>query len=195
MHGLTEHPLPGVDPEGVRRLTDAGYVSIEDLASASPHTLADRTGFDLKSCRALVRVAKAVLSRPQPPEGVIALAPPRDEPASVRLTRGLTAARNVERAVSSVRKAKAHAGKRPRKASWAAVHSKARRQLRRLLERLQELQQNVLSEGLSAASNEHLATELEGLERELAAIVEAPVRKQALKRLRRAARRVRRALA
>lgn len=198
MHVLTEHPLPGLDLRRLKRLTDAGLQSLEDIVAIGPEALAERTGFDVKTCRTLVSVATSAMANSKGSArgstGVIELTPARDEPASVRLTRGLSAARTVEHAVSLVRKARTHAGRRPRKDSWTEAHAKARRQLRKLLERLQQLQHAVLSEGLSEQSHDHLTRELEALERSLEPILDTPIRKKVLRRLRQTARETRRAL-
>ncbi|MEQ1568498.1 MAG: hypothetical protein ABMA64_22870 [Myxococcota bacterium] len=190
-HELTEHPLPGLDPLRLQQLTDAGVDSLEGLVALGPVRLAEVTGFDLKTCRALIRVARGAMSRTAT---VVELVPVRDEPASARLTRGLDAARDVERALSLVRKARSHAGRRPAKARWARPHDRARRQLRKLLQRLEVLQQVVLSDGLSQISHLHLTTELERLELALGPLIDRPMRKRDLRQLRRAARRARRGL-
>jgi hypothetical protein len=193
MHVLTEHPLPGLDPHRLQTLADAGLRSLEELVAADPRDLAARTGLDLKTCRALVRLAGAALRGHD--DGVIELVTARDEPGSVRLTRGLGAARGVESAVSLVRKARAHAGKRPPKERWARTHARARRQLRRLLDALGELQQAVLSDGLSEAGLDHLIAVLEAFDQELQPLLAEPLRKRALRSIARAARRTRLALA
>jgi hypothetical protein len=191
-HELTHHPLPGIDPRRLQRLTQAGLASLEDVVETGPDRLAELTGFDPKTCRALVRVARAALDRQNP--DVIEFVPAKDEPSSVRLTRGLTAARNIERAVSLVRKARSHAGRKPPRTDWADAHGRARRQVRKLLERLEELQQAVLSEGLSQASHQHLEAELESLAQALQPLLDGPIRKKSLKRLRATARRTRKGL-
>jgi hypothetical protein len=191
-HELKDHPLPGIDPRRLLRLTQAGLASLEDVVEAGPERLAELTGFDPKSCRALVRLARTALDRQDP--DVIEFVPAKDEPSSVRLTRGLTAARNIERSVSLVRKARSHAGRKPAREGWAEAHGRARRQVRKLLERLEELQQVVLSEGLSQASHEHLDAELESLEQALQPLLAEPIRKKSLKRLRQAARQTRKGL-
>jgi hypothetical protein len=147
------------------------------------------TGFDVKTTTALVRVAEAALTRQE--NDVIVLQPGRDEPASERLGRGLKAARHVERAVSLVRKARSHARRRPRKAAWQKAHRRARKQLKRLLDTFADLQQQVLSDGLSHASYEHLKTVLGRLEDSLSVPLQQDIRKRSLKRLARTAKRTR----
>lgn len=195
-HVLTHHSLPGIDPRRLKELSAAGLESLEDVVDAGPQRLAELTGFDLKTCRALITVASAALVQQDP--YVIELAAVRDEPASVRLARGLQAARRVERALSVVRKARSHtaprAGRRAPRTGWARAHKKARKQLRKLLDRLEMLQQSVLSEGLSQISHDHLTGELDTLEASLQVILDQPVRKPALKRVRRLARTTRHAL-
>lgn len=190
-HALTEAALPGVDPDRLRRLTDAGLISLEDVVEAGAARLAELTSFDPRTCRALIRAARAAI-RPLHPE-VVELIPP-DEPASNRLARGLSAARHIEDAASVLRKAKAHTGRRPKRESWREPHAKARRQLRKLLDHLEGLQQSVLSDGLSQAAHDHLQAALEGLAREIRPILDEPIRKRSLQRLRKAARRTRKGL-
>ena len=60
-HALTHHPLPGIDPRRLQQLSAAGLESLEDVAHAGPERLAELTGFDLKTCRALVIVATDAL--------------------------------------------------------------------------------------------------------------------------------------
>jgi hypothetical protein len=189
VHLLSEHPLPGIDPRRQRRLAEAGLDSIESLVEAGIERVAKVTGFDVKTTTALVRVAEAALTREE--NGVIVLQPNRDEPASERLGRGLKAARHVERAVSMVRKARSHARPKPRKAAWQKVHERARSQLKRLLDTFADLQQQVLSDGLSHASYEHLKTVLSRLEDSLSVPLDQDLRKRSLQRMARTAKRTR----
>lgn len=191
-HVLTDHPLPGIDPRRLKRLSAAGLDSLEAVVFAGPERLMELTGFDLKTCRALIVVAEASLSQHDP--DILHFSATRDEPASVRLTRGLRAARLVEEALSMVRKARSHAGRRPIRSDWKRPHRRARKQLRKLLDRLEVLQQSVLSEGLSEVGQDYLTGELEALESALRAILDQPVRKKTLTRVRRLARTTRSAL-
>ena len=111
----------------------------------------------------------------------------RDEPASVRLTRGLRAARLVEEALSMVPRPDPMPGG-ARSGGLETPHRRARKQLRKLLDRLEVLQQSVLSEGLSQVGQDYLTGELEALESALQAILDQPVRKRTLTRVRRLAR-------
>lgn len=192
-HLLTEHPLPGIDPRRLRKLTDAGLDSLESLVDAGLERVSDVTGFDRKTSRALVKVAEAALSRHD--RDVIAFAPPSDEPASERLGRGLKGARRVERAVSIVRKALSHARRKPRKPGWQRVHARARKQLRKLLEELARIQRSVLSDGVTHTANEHLKSVLQKMEESLAVPLEQDLRKRSLRRFAKTAKRTRRELA
>ena len=189
VHLLSEHPLPGIDPRRQRRLAEAGLDSIEALVEAGVERVARVTGFDVKTTTALVRVAEAALTRQE--SDVIVLQPNRDEPASERLGRGLKAARHVERAVSMVRKARSHARPKPRKTAWQKIHRRARKQLKKLLGTFADLQQQVLSDGLSHASYEHLKTVLGRLEDSLSIPLQQDLRKRTLKRMARTAKRTR----
>ncbi|MEQ1501367.1 MAG: helix-hairpin-helix domain-containing protein [Myxococcota bacterium] len=192
-HALTEHSLPGLDAHRLKQLAAAGLASLEDVVGVGPERLATLTGFDRKTCRALVRVAGAALDRQDP--SVIPFQPIEgDEPGSIRLARGLETARRIEDAVSMVRTARSHAGKVPLKAGWARSHRRARSQLRKLLASLESLQRSVLSDGVSAIARAHLEAELDGLAAGLRPLLDAPIRKPSLKQLRRMARATRDAL-
>lgn len=196
-HSLTEHALPGMDARRVRQLADAGLASLEALIAAGPDRLAAITGFDAKTCRALIRVAEGNLERAERAHvepGVIPFTFRAEEPGSARLARGLKAARRIERVMSIVRKARSHAGKVAPKPKWARAHARARRQLRRLLEALEALQRSVLSDGVTTISHDHLDVELRALECVLQPLLEAPIRKRTLRSMRRAAGTTRRAL-
>ena len=186
-HPLSEYPLPGIDPKRLEQLSQAGLASLEDVVDAGPERLSEVTGFDLKTCRAIVKVASAALSH-HPPD-VIELAP-RDEPGASRLTRGLRAARAIERALSSVRHARSWANQAPR----SRQRKRTRKQLRKLQEQLEALQETVLSDGLSQRSHDHLVSELQLYEANLESLLEASVQRKSLKRLRRLSKSVRRSL-
>jgi sugar phosphate isomerase/epimerase len=192
-HLLSENPLPGIDPRRLRKLADAGLDSLESLVEAGLERVADVTGFDRKTSRALVRVAQAALSRHD--RDVIEFSPAQDEPSSERLGRGLDAARRVERAVSIVRKARSHTRRHPAKPSWARAHRKARKQLRKLLDELARIQRSVLSDGLTHVSNRHLKDVLQRMEESLAIPLEQDLRKRSLRRFSKTARRTRGELA
>lgn len=188
-HPLSDHPLPGIDPRRLEQLTQAGLISLEDVVDAGPERLSEVTGFDLKTCRALIKLASAALSHYHP--DVIELTP-RDEPGSSRLSRGLRAARAIERALSSVRHARSWTNLAAR--SEANQRRRARKQLRKLQEQLEALQEIVLSDGLSQRSHDHLVGELQLYEANLEPLLEASVQRKALKRLRRLSKSVRRSL-
>ncbi len=192
-HLLTEHPLPGIDPRRLRRLTDAGLDSLESLVDAGIERVADVTGFDRKTSRGLVRMAQSALSRHD--SDVIEFAPQSDESSSERLGRGLKAARRVERAVSLVRKTQSHVRSKPRKLSWARHHARARKQLTKLLDALAHVQRTVLSDGVTQAANEHLKDVLQRLEESLSIPLEQDLRKRSLRRFAKTAKRTRRELA
>jgi len=192
-HLLTEHPLPGIDPRRLRRLTDAGLDSLESLVDAGIERVADVTGFDRKTSRGVVRMAQSALSRHDP--DVIEFTPQMDEPESERLGRGLKAARRVERAVSIVRKAQSHVRSKPKKESWARHHARARKQISKLLDELARVQRSVLSDGVTQAANEHLKDVLQRLEESLSLPLEQGLRKRSLRRFAKTARRARRELA
>jgi hypothetical protein len=192
-HALVDHPLPGLDAARLARLTEGGVTSLEDVVKAGPEHLSNLTGFDLKTCRALVRVAQSAMKAPT--DGVIELVPRRSEPPTARLVRGLEAARRIEDITGQVRKARSRAGKKPRKPSHAEAHRRARRQLKKLGATLGEVQRMVLSEGLSAPAREHLADQLEPLETSLTSLLdESPFKKRHLRRLARVSKRARRRL-
>jgi hypothetical protein len=191
-HALTEHSLPGLDPDRLQALVSAGVSSLEDVIDAGPGRLSQLTGFDMKTCRALIRVAEAALVRQDP--AVIPFSLPNDEPGSVRLARGLKAARRIERVMSVVRKARSHTGRRRDQRRWRRTHRRARRALKQLLATLELLQQSVLSEGLSQVGHDHLEVELRALESRLQPMLDAPIRRRTLQRLRRIARASRRSL-
>ncbi|MCS7122430.1 MAG: DNA repair and recombination protein RadA [Candidatus Micrarchaeota archaeon] len=50
--------LKGVGPATAQKLRDAGYVSIEILASASPYEIAENTGLPIELCKSIVEQAK-----------------------------------------------------------------------------------------------------------------------------------------
>ena len=93
--------------------------------------------------------------------------------------------------MSLVRKARSHAGRKPRKDSWEKSHRRARKQLRLLLDTFATLQQQVLSDGLSQKSYEHLKQVLSRLEESLSVPLEQEIRKRSLKRFARTAKRTR----
>jgi hypothetical protein len=189
-HPLKDHPLPGIDPRRLEQLSNAGLASLEDVVDAGPERLSELTGFDLKTCRALVRLSSSALAHHNP--DVIELGPLRNEPGSGRLTRGLRAARSIERALSYVRKARSWAAQAPR--SDSKRRRKARKQLGKLLVRLESLQESVLSDGLSQRSQDHLMGELQQFEASLEPLLGASAHRKALKRVRRLAKRVRQSL-
>jgi hypothetical protein len=189
-HPLKDHPLPGIDPRRLEQLSKAGLASLEDVVEAGPERLSELTGFDLKTCRALVRLSSSALAHQDP--GVIELSPLRHEPGSGRLTRGLRTARSIERALSLVRKARSWASSAPK--PLLERKRKTRRQLRKLLTRLESLQESVLSDGLSQHSHDHLSGELELFEATLEPLLGVPVKRKSLRRVRRLAKRVRQSL-
>lgn len=191
-HALTDHPLPGIDVRRLKRMKAAGLESLEAVVEAGPERLAEVTGFDAKTCRALVQVAASALARHDP--DVIAFEPRRDEPASERLGRGLKAARRIERALSLTRKVRSDLGKKPSREDARKAHRKARKQLRKLAEAMESLQQDVLSNGLTQRAYDHLKLELQQLESSLHAATDPPPDRRGYKRLARAARDTRHAL-
>ncbi len=188
-HALHEHPLPGMDEARLSVLEQAGLSSLEDVVDAGPERLSTITGFDLKTCRALVRVAESALVRAHP--DVIELLPQQTEAPARRLARGLKAARRIERAISLVRKARSHVGHAPEKKSWRRSHRRARRQLKRLLANLEVVQQAVLSDGLTEFGYDQLKHDLGPLEVAIQGALESRVRKRTYKRLSRIARHTR----
>jgi hypothetical protein len=186
-HPLKDHPLPGIDPRRLEQLSNAGLASLEDVVDAGPERLSELTGFDLKTCRALVRLSSSALAHHNP--DVIELGPLRNEPGSGRLTRGLRIARSIERGLSLVRKARSWASQAPR--SEGKHRRKTRRQLRKLLTRLESLQESVLSDGLSQRSHDHLTGELQLFEATLEHLIGASVKRKTLKRVRRLAKALR----
>ena len=191
-HALTEHPLPGLDETRLERLAIAGLRSLEDVVSAGPAELARVTGFDLDTARALVRVAQGALADVDP--SIIEFVPSATEPASKRLARGLRGARDIEHVRSLVRKARGHVGRRPPRPGWKKVHKRVRKQLRKLMGTLEDLQREVLSDGLSRTGLHHLQRELAPIQAEVDSILGEAVRKRRLQRLAKAAKRVRREL-
>ena len=151
--------------------------------------LARVTGFDLDTARALVRVAQGALA--QVDADILEFVPLESEPASKRLARGLRGARDIERVRSQVRKVRAHLGRRPTKLRWRTSHKRARKQLGRLMGTLEQLQREVLSEGLSRSALAHLRGQLDPLQGEVERAIEERPRKRLFKRLRRMAKRSR----
>jgi len=190
-HALADHPLPGIDPGRRSRLAVAGIESLEDLVDAGPDRLAELTGFDRKTSVALVRVAQSALARVMP--GVIEFTPPNREAPGKRLARGLEAAREVEVLLGVVRKARSHAGRRAPKQKWERRHRKARRQLKKLRQSLEFVQQDVLADGLSARGFRHLRRQLEAVDR-LRPLLDEPVSGATLRKLRKRAKRARAAV-
>jgi hypothetical protein len=90
--------------------------------------------------------------------------------------------------MSVVRKARSHTGRRRDQKRWRKTHRQARGALKRLLGTLEVLQQSVLSDGLSQVGHDHLEVELRALESRLGPMLEAPIRKRTLRRLRKIAR-------
>ncbi len=190
-HALVDHPLPGIDGSRLRKLEKAGVDSLEAVVDIGPERLADLTGFDLKTSQALIRVAQSALARSLP--GVIEFVPPNAEPPTARLARGLEAARELERWLGLARAARSQVGKEPPKAKWGEAHSKARRQLKKLTRTLEELQQDVLADGLSARGFRHLRTQLASL-KGLRAELDAPAGRKVYLRISKGAKKVRRAV-
>jgi len=190
-HALVDHPLPGIDPGRLGRLQAAGIDSLESLVEAGPERLAELTGFDRKTSLALVRVAESALARVSP--GVIEFTPRSHEAPARRLARGLEAAREVEVLLGLVRKARSHAGKEPGKKKWKKKHRRARRQLKKLSVAMEFVQQDILADGLSDRGLRHLRAQLDEVE-PLRPLLEEPIRGRTLKKMRKVARRARRAI-
>ena len=187
-HALTENRLPGLDEQRLARLAGAGLSSLEDVVDAGPCELARVTGFDLDTARALVRVAEGMVMEMAP---VIELASVHPEPPARRLARGLRGARDIEQVRSGVRKVRAHLGRRAARARWRKSHKKARKQLSRLMDALEALQREVLSDGLSRAALLHLQNQLRPISNQVERSLEKPLRKRLFKRLSRHAKRAR----
>ena len=191
-HTLEHHPLPGLDAARLKRLAEGGVDTLETVVDAGPERLSALTGFDEKTCVALVRVAQSALVRSLP--GVLEFAAPSSESPIERLSRGLEAARVVERVLSLVRKARSHVGRRPEKKRWAESHAKARKQLRKLSSKLESVQQEILSDGLSEHGLRYLRQLLSPLDASLRSLLDDDVRGSTLKRTARVACRARRAI-
>lgn len=188
-HPLSQHPLPGIDPRRLEQLSQGGLASLEDVIDAGPERLAELTGFDLKTCRALVRVAASALEHQDP--GVIHLAPLREDLDSNSLARGLEAARDIEVALSCVRKARAWSKRcgEPRRRK-----RRTRRQLNKLRGQLQGIQQSVLSAGISSRAKEQLSGELQLFLAAAETLLESPASRASLSRMRRVSKSLRRSL-
>ncbi len=191
-HALADHPLPGIDGRRLVTLRKAGIDSLEAVVDAGPERLQRLTGFDEKTCVALVRVAQSALVRSLP--GVIELKRPKVEAPIERLARGLEAARMVERVLGLVRKARSHIGKEPSRRRWALEHRKARKQLKRLSEALAKVQEEILSEGLSERGLSHLRRQLTPLDASMRSLIEAEPKRRMLERTRRVAKQARKEL-
>ncbi len=191
-HALADHPLPGIDPSRLATLREAGIDSLEAVVDAGPERLESLTGFDGKTCVALVRVAQSALIRNIP--GVIELKRPQVEAPINHLARGLEAARMVERVLGLVRKARSHVGKGPIKAKWADEHRRARRQLKRLAESLDLVQEDILSAGLSECGLDYLRRQLSPLDASLRTLIDAEPRRRMLVRTALVAKRARKEL-
>ncbi|MEQ1572423.1 MAG: hypothetical protein ABMA64_42780 [Myxococcota bacterium] len=177
MHPLTGQTYPNLDPDHLRRLLDAGFDTVESVIDAGPTRLSRASGLDIRACRVLVRGARAVLSGEAEPS-----------------VHGLAGAREVERSLSLLRKARAHVGRLPSREAWAEAHARARRQLRKLILALEGLQRSVLAEGATDAGRQHLTDTLGDLDRQLGPLLAVPVRKRTLRELRKVARAARRSL-
>jgi hypothetical protein len=173
-------------------LREAGIDSLEAVVDAGPERLESLTGFDRKTCVALVRVAQSALFRNMP--GVIEFKRPEVEAPIGRLARGLEAARLVEKVLGLVRKARSHVGKEPAQPSWADAHRRARKQLKRLAESLALVQEDILSDGLSEQGLSYLRRQLSPLDASLRSVIDAKPRRRTLKRTARVAKRARREL-
>jgi hypothetical protein len=190
-HALVDHPLPGIDASRRRKLEKAGVDCLEAVVEIGHERLAELTGFDEKTSLALLRVAQSALARTLP--GVIEFVPPNSEPPTARLARGLEAARELERWLGLVRAVRSHVGKQPAKAKWAEEHHEARRQLKKLRRVLEELQQDVLADGLSSRGFRHLKAQLAPVQ-DLRALTERPVKRRVYTKLAARARSARKGL-
>ena len=184
-HALADHPLPGIDARRLAALRGAGITSLEAVVQAGVDRLMELTGFDEKTCFALVRVAHSSLLRTMP--GVIEFQRPSVEAPIERLARGLEAARMVERVLAGVRKARSHVGKEPLKHKWLPEHRRARKQLKRLTEALADVQEIILSDGVSEQGHDYLRDQLAPLDAALETLVEKAPRRRMLKRVARVA--------
>lgn len=191
-HALADHPLPGIDPTRLAALRQEGIDSLEAVVDAGPDRLRHLTGFDRKTCVALVRVAESALLRAAPASG--APERPRVEAPIERLARGLEAARMVEGVLGLVRKARSHVGKRPPRPRDAADHKKARKQLARLAGTLALVQEELLSDGVSEQTLAHLRGQLAPLDEALRALLQRPPKRRMLRRTRKVAKRARKEL-
>lgn len=180
-HALQDNPLPGIDDARLSQLADAGLTSLEDVVAAGPGELARITGFSLDTSRALVRVAQGALAAVDPT--LLEFVPPLEEAASKRLARGLKAARDIEALRSHARTLRDRIGRRPSRPQWRKSHKKARRQLQRLMTRLEGLQRDVLTDGLSRTGLQHLRGELEPISEEVQLQLAARPRKRLFKRI------------
>lgn len=189
-HALREHPLPGIDTTRLQRLADAGLVSLEDVVAAGPSELARITGFSLDTSTALVRVAQGALAAVDP--SLVEFVPRHAEAASKRLARGLKGARDIEAVRSQARNMRDSIGRRPARPGWRKWHKRARKQLQRLLTRLEELQRDVLTDGLSRAALAHLRAELSPLEQELRDAAAVRMRKRVYRQIAKSAKAARR---
>lgn len=109
--------------------------------------------------------------------------------------RGLQAARRLEESLGLVRRARAHLGRRPPSESARKHHRRARRQLAKLGEVLADLQRKALESGVSSSRLERLAAVLDPLDEVLEGTRASESRARAFKRIRKAAREARHAIA
>lgn len=188
-HALADNPLPGLDDARLQYLADAGVTSLEDVVAAGPSELARLTGFGLDTSRALVRVAQGALAAVDPT--LVEFVPLHEEAASKRLARGLKGARDIENLRSLARGLRNHLGKRPSRATWRKSHKRARKQLVRLMDALEGLQRDVLTDGLSRGSLVHLRERLGPLEKELRRAAGLRLRKRTFKRVAKVAKQAR----
>lgn len=179
-HSLRQHPLPGIDEARLRSLADEGLTSLEDLVSAGATELARITGFGLDTSRALVRVAQGALASVDP--NFVEFVPPHTEAASKRLARGLRGARDIEMVRSLAQSLRTRFGRRPSRPSWQKSHKRALKQLQRLIVALEDLQRDVLTDGLSRTALHHLREQLAPLEEHLSHSISARPRKREFKR-------------
>lgn len=107
-----------------------------------------------------------------------------------RLARGVQAARLLEEASERVRRAR----RRAKRAKKSDARLNARKQLKKLRRRLQELQETVLSRGIDAEEHHTLAALLHALDLALDDFRDGKPRRKALRTIARAAKTTRKSL-
>lgn len=219
---VTIAALPGIGPGRVRKLSAAGFSSVEDVAAATAVDLATRSGIPESIARVVVEHARSLLGHPPPasepqasaaadvasglaPSGVLPFPSADDRDKAVgdhdhAVDDGGRGDVPSARGLSAARRIEHTLGlvrqarRHARQHRDHAAVAKTRRQMRKLREALADVQRQVLGEGLSPRGEAHLISALAGAEDTLAGFVDAPPRRRSMRAIRKQARTLRRAI-